>query len=731
MTCMNRLMLRSCNLSGQIPGYISKTMPHLQTLDLSFNRLEGNAPEFDDRAKLQRLFLTSNLLNGTVPDWIKRRDPHDDLDLSYNNFLESSMPPTCRDTLNLFESFSGQDSSVGECPKNQPCPKDWNSVHINCGGKEVSIGNIKYEADQDDAGAAKFYRAGENWGFSSTGNFWDVNISSIVYIANNASILRMNNPELYTTARLSPLSLTYYARCLANGRYTVTLHFAEIIIRGDRSFSSLGRRIFDVYIQGKLALKDFDIEDTARGVDKPLVQKVKAVVSNKVLHIRFHWAGKGTTNAPTRGTYGPLISAISIENDNPPDNGKTTIFIVTGALVPALLLIFGILWWKGCIGNRISREKDLRGLDLQTGFFTYRQIKAATNNFDASNMIGEGGFGSVYKGILLDGTIIVVKKLFSKSSQANREFVNEIGMISTLQHRNVVRLYGGCAEGNQLFLVYEYMENNSLARPLFGLKQFQLKLDWPTRQKICIGIARGLAFLHEGSTLKIVHRDIKTTNVLLDSKLNPKISDFGLAKLDEEEKTHISTQVAGTIGYMAPEYALWGFLTYKADVYSFGVVALEIVAGKSNTKFRPNESYVCLLDWALVLQQKGNLVELVDPKLGSEFKMEEAIRMIKVALLCTNPSPALRPTMSVVVSMLEGQTTIDDVIMDTSLYGDKFKFNALREQLGQGHQESMRSIGDESPVRSSNATNARGSGYDDAELADSSLIALDYLQKRD
>ncbi|KAG6639452.1 hypothetical protein CIPAW_10G101500 [Carya illinoinensis] len=731
MTCMNRLMLRSCNLSGQIPGYISKTMPHLQTLDLSFNRLEGNAPEFDDRAKLQRLFLTSNLLNGTVPDWIKRRDPHDDLDLSYNNFLESSMPPTCRDTLNLFESFSGQDSSVGECPKNQPCPKDWNSVHINCGGKEVSIGNIKYEADQDDAGAAKFYCAGENWGFSSTGNFWDVNISSIVYIANNASILRMNNPELYTTARLSPLSLTYYARCLANGRYTVTLHFAEIIIRGDRSFSSLGRRIFDVYIQGKLALKDFDIEDTARGVDKPLVQKVKAVVSNKVLHIRFHWAGKGTTNAPTRGTYGPLISAISIENDNPPDNGKTTIFIVTGALVPALLLIFGILWWKGCIGNRISREKDLRGLDLQTGFFTYRQIKAATNNFDASNMIGEGGFGSVYKGILLDGTIIAVKKLFSKSSQANREFVNEIGMISTLQHRNVVRLYGGCAEGNQLFLVYEYMKNNSLARPLFGLEQFQLKLDWPTRQKICIGIARGLAFLHEGSTLKIVHRDIKTTNVLLDSKLNPKISDFGLAKLDEEEKTHISTRVAGTIGYMAPEYALWGFLTYKADVYSFGVVALEIVAGKSNTKFRPNESYVCLLDWALVLQQKGNLVELVDPKLGSEFKMEEAIRMIKVALLCTNPSPALRPTMSAVVSMLEGQTTIDDVIIDPSLYGDKFKFNALREQLGQGHQESMRSIGDESPIRSSNATNARGSGYDDAELADSSLIALDYLQKRD
>ncbi|KAF5472316.1 hypothetical protein F2P56_009043 [Juglans regia] len=713
MTNMNRLMLRSCNLSGQIPPYIlSESMPQLETLDLSFNRLEGNVPEFDidegDQTMLQHMFLTSNLLSGTLPDWIKRSDHHHELDLSYNNFSESSIP-SCRETLNLFESFSGQDSSVGECPKYPRCSKDCYSVHINCGGNEVSIGDIKYEADQDQpAGAAYFdpTRDHQNWGISSTGNFWDVNMmsNSMAYMANNTSIHRMNSPELYTSARLSPLSLTYYARCLANGNYTVTLHFAEIIIRGNRSFRSLGRRIFDVYIQDKLELKDFDIENTTGGVDKALVKKVKAVVSNKVLHIRFHWAGKGTTDAPTNGTYGPLISALSIENDNPPDNGQTTIFIVTGALVLALLLILGILCWKGCIGSRISREKDLRGFDLQTGFFTYRQIKAATNNFDALNMIGEGGFGSVYKGILLDGTIIAVKKLSSKSSQGNREFVNEIGMISSLQHPNVVRLYGACVEGNQLFLVYEYMENNSLARPLFGPEQYQLKLDWPTRQKICVGIARGLAFLHEESTLRIVHRDIKTTNVLLDSKLNPKISDFGLAKLDEVENTHISTRVAGTIGYMAPEYALWGYLTYKADVYSFGVVSLEIVAGKSNMKFRPNESYVCLLDWALVLQQKGNLLELVDPKLGFEFNKEEAIRMIKVALLCTNPSPALRPTMSAVVSMLEGQTAVNEVIMDPSVYGDEFKFKALREKFDQIQHESMDSIGAESRNRSLCAT---------------------------
>uniref|UniRef100_UPI0005C92AEE probable LRR receptor-like serine/threonine-protein kinase At1g53440 n=1 Tax=Fragaria vesca subsp. vesca TaxID=101020 RepID=UPI0005C92AEE len=215
----------------------------------------------------------------------------------------------------------------------------------------------------------------------------------------------------------------------------------------------------------------------------------------------------------------------------------------------------------------------------------------------------------------------------------------------------------------------------------FGPQDDKLKLDWPKRQKICIGIARGLAFLHEESTLKIVHRDIKMSNILLDRDLNPKISDFGLAKLDEEEKTHISSRVAGTIGYMAPEYALWGYLTDKVDVYSFGVVALELVSGENNVKFRPNENYVCLLDYALVLQQKEKLMELVDPKLESKFNKEEAMRMIKVALLCTHPSPALRPTMSAALSMLEGRAVIHELNTSSSMYSDhELAFESFRDE---------------------------------------------------
>ncbi|GLU22795.1 hypothetical protein SLE2022_388430 [Rubroshorea leprosula] len=705
MKNMKRLMLRSCNIHGPIPSEYISEMLQLQILDLSFNRLEGNIPNFGGLFKLVYMYLTSNLLTGDIPDWMKRRGSHYYIDISYNNLSESSQPLSSPDTLNLFQSSSeGNKLENDNRPMMSSCSKDYYSVHINCGGGAVVDGDIVYDADQDQGGPATYLHVRETWETSNTGFFWDTSPSASSFIANGVSIVRANNSELYTDARLSPLSLTYYLRCLANGTYSVTLYFAEIVIRDNRSFYSLGRRIFDIYVQEKREFKNFNIENEATGVDKPVIKTAKAVVSNKTLTIRFHWAGKGTTAAPAGGTYGPLISAISVESDfkpHPPpvttisddDNRRTKVLVanrrtkvLVAIIVPVSCLVFivlGALWWKIHRGHDASKEQVLGGLDLQTGFFTFRQIKTATSNFDPANKIGEGGFGSVYKGMLLDGTIIAVKQLSSKSRQGNREFVTEIGMISGLQHPNLVRLYGCCVEKNQLLLVYEYMENNSLARALFGPEEGQLKLDWPTRQKICVGIAKGLAYLHEESTLKIVHRDIKTTNVLLDRDLNPKISDFGLAKLDEEENTHISTRIAGTIGYMAPEYALWGYLTYKADVYSFGVVALEIVAGKNNTKYRPNENYVSLQDWALVLQQKGDLMELVDPRLGTEFNKEEAIRMTNVALLCTNPSPALRPIMSAVVSMLEGKTHVPELILDPTIFGDGSRLSALRNQFNQ------------------------------------------------
>ncbi|KAK7313165.1 hypothetical protein VNO77_37642 [Canavalia gladiata] len=701
LTNLNILILRSCNINGTIPEYLG-TISSLQTLDLSFNKLSGQIPKSFEYGlrKTEYIYLTGNLLTGPVPTWTEKaknvtecfKEPGfftpTNIDLSYNNFSigNPGQQPCQQGNVNLFASSSMASSSGSvSCLKSVACPKVSYSLHINCGGKQITVnGNETYDADTDTAGPARFHLGGTNWGFSSTGHFMDNDRAEYSTWLNQSSI-SMADAELYMDARVSPISLTYYGFCLGNGNYTVNLHFAEVMFANDQTYNSLGRRVFDVYIQGNTVLKDFNIAEEAGGVNRAVTKAFNVMISSNTLDIRLYLAGKGTIGIPFKSVYGPLISAISVNPDfSPPsENGSSmsagaVVAIVSGVVV-IFILAFGILWWRGCLGKKNSLAKELKDLKRQMVLFTLRQIKAATNNFNKANKIGEGGFGPVYKGNLSDGTVIAVKQLSSKSSQGNREFLNELGMISALQHPYLVKLYGCCIEGDQLLLVYEYMENNSLARALFGPEEYQIKLAWPTRQKICVGIAKGLAYLHEESRLKIVHRDIKATNVLLDKDLNPKISDFGLAKLDEEDNTHISTRIAGTYGYMAPEYAMHGYLTDKADVYSFGIVALEIVSGRSNTIHRHTEEAFHLLDWAHLLKEKGNLMELVDRRLDLDFDKKEAMAMINVALLCTNVTASLRPTMSSVVSMLEGRSVVHEVVSESSEALDEKKLEAMRQ----------------------------------------------------
>ncbi|XP_054815610.1 probable leucine-rich repeat receptor-like serine/threonine-protein kinase At3g14840 isoform X2 [Prosopis cineraria] len=700
MTGLKTLILRSCNITGTLPEYLG-TMTSIKSLDLSFNKLTGQIPStYAGLRKAGHVYLTGNLLSGPVPEWVERsgfvmcfRDyilnyilylVH--RDLSYNNFSVGKPGQlTCKTgNVNLFSSTStGNDSGTVPCLRGFHCPKTWYSLHINCGGQQLTQnGGTTFEEDSDGSGSARFDQSETNWIMSSTGYFLDKERIDY-YTVRSASALSMTNAELYMDARVSPLSVSYFAFCMGNGNYTVKLHFAEIMFTDDKTYSSLGRRVFDVYIQGKLVLKDFNIAEEAGGVGKAVIKEFTGIVTGNSLEIRLYWAGKGTTAIPYKSLYGPLISAISVDPDfKPPSENGSSIsggtvagIVVTGAAI--VILVFGVLWWRGSLGPKNSLARELKSLDLQTGIFTLRQIKAATNNFDVANKIGEGGFGPVYKGFLSDGTVIAVKQLSSKSKQGNKEFINEIGMISAMQHPCLVKLYGCCVERDQLLLVYEYMDNNSLARALFG-QEGGLHLDWPTRYRICIGIARGLAFLHEESRLKIVHRDIKATNVLLDKDLNPKISDFGLAKLYEEDNSHVSTRIAGTYGYMAPEYAMHGHLSDKTDVYSFGIVALEIVSGRSNNM---NHS-IHLLEWAHFLKENDNLMEIVDPKLkSSKYIKAEAMVMINVAFLCTNVTASLRPTMSSVVSMLEDRT-VREVDSDASEVLDEMKMRKYYPNIG-------------------------------------------------
>ncbi|KAK1583093.1 hypothetical protein Q3G72_020897 [Acer saccharum] len=685
MKNITRLILRNCLIADTIPENIGD-LKSLKTLDLSFNQLTGQVPTALESLKINHL------------------------DLSYNNFTNSS-PASCQQSnVNLASSVSSsQGNSIVWClRKDLPCPgkAKHHSLFINCGGESIPHEGNNYEEDLNFKGPSNFASIDNRWAYSSSGVFISNN-EGAKYITTNQYDLNVRGAEYYKTARLSPQSLKYYGLCMRKGSYKVKLHFAEIMFTNNETYASLGKRIFDVLIQGKLVLKDFNIAKKAGGVGIGITEEFNDVrVNGSTLEVHLYWAGKGTNAIPDQGVYGPLISAITVTPNFKVDTGGLAAGAIVGIVVAScavVILLLVVLWMKGCFGGKDLENKELRALDLQTGYFTLRQIKAATNNFDPANKIGEGGFGPVYKGTLSDGGVIAVKQLSSRSKQGNREFVNEIGMISALQHPNLVKLYGCCIEGNQLLLVYEYLENNSLARALFGKEEEKLNLDWKTRKKICIEIAKGLAYLHEESRLKIVHRDIKATNVLLDKDLNAKISDFGLAKLDEEENTHISTRIAGTIGYMAPEYAMRGYLTDKADVYSFGVVALEIVSGKSNTNYRPKEEFIYLLDWAYVLQEQGNLLELVDPSLGSKFSKEEALRMLNIALLCTNPSPTLRAPMSSVVAMLEGQVPVQAPIVKRSSDNQDARFKAF-EILSQDSQTMVSTFSQESHSQISNSS---------------------------
>ncbi|RWW33042.1 hypothetical protein GW17_00002241 [Ensete ventricosum] len=288
-----------------------------------------------------------------------------------------------------------------------------------------------------------------------------------------------------------------------------------------------------------------------------------------------------------------------------------------------------------------------------------------------SNQLGGGGFGPVYKGTLDDGRIIAVKQLsVGKSQQGEREFLAEVRMLTSIQHKNLVHLIGCCSEGAERLLVYECMTNGSL-NSIFSGKS-DTTLNWKTRFQIIIGVARGLQYLHEDSNLRIVHRDIKASNILLDDKFQPKISDFGLARFFPEDETYLSTRFAGTLGYSAPEYALRGELSEKADIYSFGVLVLEIISCRKNTDLSlPNEMQY-LPEYVNPCLHRSKMTDLVDSRLLEEGALEkDVLQVCHVALLCLQPHPSLRPPMSEIVAMLTCRTPPSSAPVRPAFFGEK------------------------------------------------------------
>uniref|UniRef100_A0A7N0SXT6 Receptor-like serine/threonine-protein kinase n=2 Tax=Kalanchoe fedtschenkoi TaxID=63787 RepID=A0A7N0SXT6_KALFE len=299
---------------------------------------------------------------------------------------------------------------------------------------------------------------------------------------------------------------------------------------------------------------------------------------------------------------------------------------------------------------------DQKG-DLDLPVYDFETVTRATNQFSLANKLGEGGFGPVYKGVLEGGQEVAVKRLSHDSKQGSEEFKNEVKFIAKLQHRNLVRLLGCCIQEEKI-LIYEYMRNKSLDGILFDAKRGAM-LDWPKRFNIITGIVRGVLYLHQDSRLRVIHRDLKASNILLDDELNPKVSDFGMARCFRGDETAVNTtRVVGTYGYMPPEYAIDGIFSVKSDVFSFGVLLLEIVTGKRNRGFHHPDHHLNLLGHVWRTFKKGAYTELVDEALGDSCVPSQVLRSLHVGLLCVQRSPAERPTMSTVNLMLSSDTTL-------------------------------------------------------------------------
>ncbi|KAK3152750.1 hypothetical protein QOZ80_2BG0163040 [Eleusine coracana subsp. coracana] len=306
----------------------------------------------------------------------------------------------------------------------------------------------------------------------------------------------------------------------------------------------------------------------------------------------------------------------------------------------------------------VAGEDDRRIAFGQLKRFAWRELQIATDSFNERNVLGQGGFGKVYKGVLPDGTKIAVKRLTDYESPGGEAaFLREVELISVAVHRNLLKLIGFCTTQTERLLVYPFMLNLSVACRLRDFKPGEPILDWPTRKRVAIGTARGLEYLHEHCNPKIIHRDVKAANVLLDEYFEPVVGDFGLAKLVDVQKTSVTTQVRGTMGHIAPEYLSTGKSSERTDVFGYGIMLLELVTGQRAIDFSrlEEEDDVLLLDHVKKLQREGQLGSIVDGNLNQNYEEEELEMIIQIALLCTQASPEDRPSMSEVVRMLEGE----------------------------------------------------------------------------
>ncbi|KAM7500910.1 hypothetical protein LguiA_025324 [Lonicera macranthoides] len=402
---------------------------------------------------------------------------------------------------------------------------------------------------------------------------------------------------------------------------------------------------------------------------------------------------ESTTGAtPPAPTLPPLYPAPPGAPGKDDNTTRTVIIIVVSSVVFVILLVVGLCIFTSKRKKRKPKEIIEAVDDISTVEslqYDLETVKTATDNFSETNKLGQGGFGAVYKGRLQNGLKIAVKRLSVNSGQGELEFKNEVLLVAKLQHRNLVRLLGFCLEGIERLLIYEFVPNASLDHFIFDPVN-RAALDWDRRYKIIGGVARGLLYLHEDSRLRIIHRDMKASNVLLDEEMNPKIADFGMARLFERDETQGNTsRIVGTYGYMAPEYAMHGQFSVKSDVFSFGVLVLEMISGQRNNCFRNGENVEDLLSYAWKNWQERGGMNLIDPILRSNLSpIRDIMRCIHIGLLCVQENVAFRPTMASIVLMLSSFSLSLPVPSEPAFFMHSSVVNPEKPLFSSGTSES-------------------------------------------
>ncbi|XP_038721758.1 L-type lectin-domain containing receptor kinase IX.1-like [Tripterygium wilfordii] len=436
----------------------------------------------------------------------------------------------------------------------------------------------------------------------------------------------------------------------------------------------------DVWIRYNSTTKNLSVSWTYQKTNTPLENSSLSHIVD-LREILPEWVTIGFTAAT-----GQLIerhtllswefsSSLDMEEESNGTNANS-LFLLVGLPVAVSVFFFGAIVAFGvCRRKKLQKKKRKRiaerltlasineDLEREAGprRFSYEELVSATNNFSNDKKLGEGGFGSVYKGYLIDIDVpVAVKKISRGSRQGKKEYVTEVRVISRLRHRNLVKLVGWCHDRGEFLLVYEFMPNGSLDMHLFSKRSYT-PLNWNLRYKIVLGIASGLLYLHEEWEQCVVHRDIKSSNIMLDSSFNVKLGDFGLARLMDHERGPLTTGLAGTLGYLAPEYISTRRPSKESDVYSFGVVALEIVTGRKTSEPPEENNEICLVEWVWNLYGNENLLSGVDQRLNSDFDMNQVQCLMIVGLWCAHPDHSCRPSIRQAIQVLKFEANIPNL----------------------------------------------------------------------